>query len=413
MTTSLSRHIRAATPTDRTLRYVPAFNLPSLDPILGIPTSDHAYMVYDTLYGVDAAFVPQPQMAAGHVVEDQGRHWIITLRDSLVFHDGEKVRAQDAVASIGRWMKRNTFGQKLESVTDELSAHDDRSIIFRLKRPFPLLPAALANPANPAFVLPERLARTDPYTPIKDATGSGPFRFKADEFNSGSFAAYERNAAYRPVASGEPSLTAGPKIVHFDRVEWQTIQEPATAAAALQKGEVDWYASPTPEQIEVLGRNPAIKILPRNFAGNGGILRFNHLHSPFDNQALRQALLPAIVQADFMRAIVGDDASAFQVDTGVFPPSLPSATTVGLEPLTGPRSLDRARALMKEAGYSNQLMRLLVGTDLPTINALGAVAATCSGGWASIWTSPRPTGRPCSAAEHRRSHSNGAAGRCS
>ena len=104
ITTSLSRHIRAATPTDRTLRYVPAFNLPSLDPILGVPTSDHAYMVYDTLYGVDAAFVPQPQMAAGHVVEDQGRHWIITLRDSLMFHDGEKVRAQDAVASIGRWM---------------------------------------------------------------------------------------------------------------------------------------------------------------------------------------------------------------------------------------------------------------------------------------------------------------------
>ena len=76
-----------------------------------------------------------------------------------------------------------------------------------------------------------------------------------------------------------------------------------------------------------------------------------------------------------MRAIVGDDASVFQVDTGVFPPSLPSATTAGLEPLTGPRSLDRARLLMKEAGYSNQLIRLLVGTDLPTSNAMGAVAA--------------------------------------
>ena len=130
--------------------------------------------------------MPQPQMAAGHMVEDEGRRWTITLREGLVFHDGEKVRAQDAVASIGRWMKRNTFGQKLENVTDELSAQDDRTIVFRLKKPFPLLPAALANPANPAFVLPERLARTDPYKPIQDATGSGPFRFKADEFNSGA-----------------------------------------------------------------------------------------------------------------------------------------------------------------------------------------------------------------------------------
>jgi peptide/nickel transport system substrate-binding protein len=354
---------------------VPTFSLSSLDPILGIPTSTHSYMVYDTLYGMDTAFVPHPQMAAGHVVEDDGRHWIITLRDGLVFHDGEKVRAQDAIASIGRWMKRNTFGQKLESVTDELSALDDRSIAFRLKRPFPLLLVALANPANPAFVLPERLARTDPYKLVSDATGSGPFRFKADEFNSGSFAAYERHVTYRPVASGEPSLTAGPKIVHFDRVEWRTIPDAATAAAALQHGEVDWWATPTPEQIESLKRDPAIKILPRDFAGSGGILRFNHLHPPFDHKALRQALLPAIVQADFMHAIVGDDSSAFQINTGVFPPSLPSATTAGLEPLTGPRSLDRARALMKEAGYNGEPMRLLIGTDVPLLNNMGAVAA--------------------------------------
>jgi peptide/nickel transport system substrate-binding protein len=374
-TVSLSRPVRAAAPTDRALRYVPPFGLTSLDPILGIPTSTHAYMVYDTLYGVDTAFVPHPQMAEGHVIDNEGRRWTIKLREGLVFHDGEKVRAQDAVTSVGRWMKRNTFGQKLESLTEELSALDDRSIVFRLKKPFPLLPAALANPANPSFVLPERLARTDPFKPIQDATGSGPFRFKADEFNSGSFAAYERSAAYLPITSGEPSLTAGPKVVHFDRVEWQAIPDPATAAAALQKAEVDWYAGPTPEQIEAFRRSSGIKILPRDFAGSGGILRFNQLHPPFDNKALRQALLPAIDQADFMRAIVGDDTSVFQIDTGVFPPTLPSATTAGLEPLSGPRSLDRARALMKEAGYSNQPMRLLMGTDLPTNNALGAVAA--------------------------------------
>jgi peptide/nickel transport system substrate-binding protein len=375
ITIAQSRRVRPATPADSTLRYVPNFSLPSLDPILGIPSSPHAYMVYDTLYGVDTAFVVRPQMAAGHVVEDEGRRWTIVLRDGLVFHDGEKVRAQDVIASIGRWMKRNTFGQKLQSATDELSAIDDRRIVFRLNRPFPLLLAALANPANPAFVLPERLARTDPYKPIQDATGSGPFRFKADEFNAGSFAAYERHTAYQPAAAGEPSLTAGPKIVHFDRVEWRIIPDPATAAAALQQGEVDWYSNPTPEQIEALRRNPAITILPRDFAGSGAILRFNHLHPPFDNRALRQALLPAIVQDDFMRAIVGDDTSAFQVDTGVFPPSLPSATAAGLEPLTGQRSLDRARALIRDAGYNKQLMRLLAPTDVPSTSMIAAVAA--------------------------------------
>ena len=366
---------RAATPTARTLRYVPAFTPPSLDPILGIPTTTHAYMVYDTLYGVDTELRPHPQMAAGHVVEEDGRRWAITLRDDgLTFHDGETVRAQDAVASIRRWMQRNTFGQALATVTDELSASDDRRIVFRLRKPFPLLLSALANPANPAFVLPERVAQTDVYTPIQDATGSGPFRFKADEFNSGIFAAYERNASYHPVGAGEPSLTAGPKIVHFDRVEWRTIPDPATTAAALHRGEVDWYENPTPEQIEAFRRNPAITLLPKNFAGSGGIMRFNHLHPPFNDKALRQSLLPAIVQDDFMRAMVGDDPGVIRVDTGVFAPGLPSATSAGLEPLTGPRSLDEARARMKAAGYTGQPMRLLAATDVPTLSGLSAVA---------------------------------------
>ena len=368
--------VRAGAPSARTLRYVPGFVSPSLDPIQGIPTATHSYMVYDTLYGVDSEFRPHPQMAAGHVVEDDGRHWTITLRDDrITFHDGEKVRAQDAVASIRRWMQRATFGQKLGSVTEELSAADDRQIVFRLSKPFPLLLNALANPANPAFVLPERVAQTNAYKPIQDTTGTGPFRFKADEFNSGSFAAYERNASYRPVGSGEPSLTAGPKIVHFDRVEWQSIPDPATAAAALHQGEVDWYENPTPEQIEAFRRDPVITLLPRNFAGYGGIMRFNHLHPPFNDKALRQALLPAIVQDDFMRAMVGDDPGMIRVDTGVFTPGLPSATLAGLEPLTGPRSLDEARARMKAAGYNGQPMRLLAATDVPTLSGLGAVAA--------------------------------------
>ncbi len=76
-----------------------------------------------------------------------------------------------------------------------------------------------------------------------------------------------------------------------------------------------------------------------------------------------------------MQAIVGDDPDAFQVGTGVFPPVLPSATEVGLEPLTGPRSLDRSKALMKAAGFNGEPIRLLAGTDIHTIAAISAVAA--------------------------------------
>jgi peptide/nickel transport system substrate-binding protein len=360
----------------RVLKFVPQANLTSLDPIWTTAnvTRNHAWLVYDVLYGMDAQFRPQPQMAAGQVFEDDDRLCTITLRDGLRFHDGEPVRAADCVASLRRWMKRSSIGQKLEPAIDELSVLDDRRLRFRLKRRFPMLLQALATPANPAaFIMPERIARTDPYQQIQETVGSGPFRFLAREYNSGSFVAYQRNPDYLPVSSGEPSLTAGPKRAHFDRIEWHIIVDAATASAALQAGEIDWYEQPPPEIQQLFRRNRQIVVEPIDRLRNPAILRFNHLHPPFNDKKMRQALLPAIDQADYMTAIVGPDPALF-APMGVFTPDTPLANDAGMEALTGPRSIDRAKALLKEAGYTDQLIRLIGPTDILAPAAMTQVA---------------------------------------
>ena len=360
----------------RTLRMVPQANLGSLDPVWSTAniTRNHGYMIYDTLYGMSADLEPQPQMAAGHAVEDDGRRVVIALRDGLAFHDGEPVRSADAVASLRRWMARNPFGQKLATVTDELAADGDRRVVFRLSKPFPLLFHALAGLSQSAFIMPERVARTDPFKQIDDATGSGPFRFKRDEFNSGSLVVYERNAAYRP-APGAPSQTAGGKVVHFDRVEWQIITDAATAAAALQRGEIDWFEQPPPELQTLLRRNRALSVEPIDRLPLIGVLRLNHLHPPFSDRALRRALLPAIEQRDFMQAVVGTDPALIIERVGAWTPGTPMASAAGLEPLLSPRSPERARAMMRDAGYTDQPMRLIGPTDILAPSAMTQVAA--------------------------------------
>ncbi|GAA0579415.1 ABC transporter substrate-binding protein [Craurococcus roseus] len=362
----------------RTLRMVPQANLTSIDPIWTTAniTRNHGFMVYDTLFGMDAGFRAQPQMAEWARTEEDGRAVTIALRTGLKFHDGEPVRAADCVASIRRWMKRNPTGQKLESVVDSLEALDDRSFRFRLKRPFPMLIKGLASPTNPVcFVMPERVARTDPFQQIRDATGSGPFRFKADEFNSGSLVVYERNPDYVPVPNGEPSLTAGPKVARFDRVEWRIITDAATSAAALQSGEIDWFEQPPPEIQELLKRNRQIAIERIDPLPLTGILRFNHLHPPFDDKRMRQALLPAVDQADYMAAVVGADPSLYVTGVGFFTPGTPMASDAALGPLTGPRSIDRAKALLREASYANQPIRLIGPTDILAPAAMTQVGA--------------------------------------
>ncbi|MEG9524491.1 MAG: ABC transporter substrate-binding protein [Hyphomicrobiales bacterium] len=360
----------------RVLRMVPQANVTSIDPIwtTAIVTRNHAYIVYDTLFGLDADLQPQPQMAAGYRIEQDGRKVTIALREGLRFHDGTPVRARDCVASIRRWAARNGFGQTLMAATDEIVHDGDANIVFRLKAPFPLLPNALASVSQPAFIMPERIAQTDPFKQITDATGSGPFRWKADEFNSGSLMVYERHAGYVP-ATGAPSLTAGGKIAHFDRVEWQIIADGATAAAALQNGEIDWYEQPPPELQQLLARNRNIVVEGLDRFTNPAILRMNHLQPPFDDVEVRRAVLPAIVQSDFMAAVAGDDPANYDDRCGIFTPGTPMATDAGMEVLTRPRSLETARAALRAAGYNGAKVRLIGPTDILAPSAITQVAA--------------------------------------
>ncbi|MCI0755899.1 ABC transporter substrate-binding protein [Teichococcus vastitatis] len=375
---ALPRFAIAQPAASRVLRFVPQSNLGSLDPVWTTAnvTRNHAFMIYDTLYGLDEQFQPQPQMAEGHTVEDDGRLWTITLRSGLRFHDGEPVRARDCVASINRWMKRSPSGQALALALEEISAADDRRIRFRLQRPFPRLVQSLAAATNPiAFIMPERVAQTDPFKQITDNIGSGPFRFKADEYNSGSRVVYERNADYSPTPVAAHGLTAGPKQVFFDRVEWNIITDAATSAAALQSGEIDWFEQPPPEIQMLFARDRNISVTGMDPLPMPALLRLNHLHPPFNNKKLRQALLPAINQGDFMASVVGDSPENVVTGTGVFTPGTPLANQAGLEPLMGERSLDRARALIREAGYNNELMRLIGPTDILAPTAITQVAA--------------------------------------
>ena len=268
------------------LRFVPQADLALLDPIqsFAFVTRNHACLVFDTLYGLDADYRPQPQMVAGHVVEDEGRRWVLTLRSGLLFHDGTPVLARDVVASIRRWASVDSYGASLLAATDDLTAPSDGQVTFRLKRPFRLLPDVLGKPA-PAMpvIMPERLARLPGQTAVPEIVGSGPFRFLDSERVPGSSAAYARFDGYKP-REGSPSFMAGSKLANFDRVEWHTLPDPATAAAALQAGEVDWWEQATPDLLPTFRKRADIKVEILEETGYIAVLRFNHVQPPFDNR---------------------------------------------------------------------------------------------------------------------------------
>ncbi len=362
----------------KVLRFIPQSDLAVLDPVwtTAYVTRNHGMMVFDTLFGIDESYAAHPQMVAGFTTSPDGKEWVLTLRDGLKFHDGSPVLARDCTASITRWGKRDAFGGGLMAATDDLSAPDDKTIKFRLKRPFPLLPDALGKVGvSMCPIMPERLAKTDPFTQVTEMVGSGPFRFLSAERVPGAKAVYARFDGYVPRPDGTVSLTAGPKIANFDRIEWTTIPDAATALAALQAGEADWWEQPSFDLLPVMQADDKLKVGNLDPSGYMSMLRMNQLFAPFDNPAIRRALLGAVDQKEYMTAVAGTDPTWWQTPAGFFPPTSPLASDAGMTALTGPRDVAKVKADIQAAGYKGESVVVLVPTDYPTLNAMALVGA--------------------------------------
>jgi len=358
-----------------TLRAVVHANLQILDPVwtTAYITGRHGYLIYDTLYAMNAQFEPQPQMAEGHEVLENGLVYRIRLRSGLRFHDGSPVRAADAVASLRRWMVRDTMGQQMAAVTASVDVVDDKTFDIRLKERWGMVLDALAKPSNPPFIMPERVAQTPANTQITETIGSGPFIFVRDEWRPGNRVMYRRNPDYVPRAEPADYLSGGKRAL-VERVEWLYIPDQNTALAALNAGEIDYFEAPPLDFIPMLQRNRSIQIIDIDPLGTQGVIRPNFLYPPFNDPRARQALAHLVRQEDFMRVVVGNPQLYRPFCGAFFMCGSPNGIEVGSEPFRQP-NVERARELFREAGYNGEPIVLLQPTDRPQYNAAVMVLA--------------------------------------
>jgi len=366
---SIAQNTRA-----KTLRFVPSANLTFLDPntTAGV-TATHARAVFDTLYGLDNELRPRPQMVEGHEVSGNGLIWTFKLREGLKFHDGEPVRGKDCTASIARWGKRDSFGIALMGVTDHMEAPDDRTFKIHLKHPMASMLDALGHSCViPLAIMPERLAQTDPFKQMPEIIGSGPYRFLANEYVSGSKAAYARFEGYVP-RNEPPEWTAGGKIANFDRIEWLVIPDAATASAAVKSGEVDWLEVVQPDLAPSLAKDPNLVVDSTNQFGLATLLAFNFQNPPFDNVKLRRAVRDAInqIQVDFVQAIVGDDPSIYRLCQSMFGGGLPGV----IDKASPKLSLEASKKAVAESGYKGEKVVVLDSTDYSFLSSGARIGA--------------------------------------
>jgi len=373
---TLAADIRPAQAQANTLRVVMHSDLKILDPIwtTAYIVRNHGYMVWDTLFAMDEKLEVKPQMVDKWTVSPDNLTFTFTLRDKLEWHDGTPVTAEDCIASIRRWGARDSMGQSLMARIADMKAVDAKTFTMQLKEPYGLVLQSLGKPSsNVPFMMPKRVAETDPNTQIKpeDVIGSGPFIFKRDEWKPGEKTVYVRNAKYVP--RNEPvSGMAGGKKVNLDRVEWRVLGDHQTTVNALLANEIDMIESPPHDLLPVLSRDRNIKLFSANPLGLQYTFRFNVLHKPFDNDKVRQAVLYALNQKDFLDAVIGDP-KWYKECKAMFVCGTPLETTKGWEDkLTS--NFDKSKALLREAGYDGTPIVLMQSTDLAVLTNLAPVA---------------------------------------
>lgn len=365
----------AAGLAETVVKMIPHADLKTVDPIQTNTyiTRNHGFMIFDTLFGVDSALVPQPQMVGEYSISEDGLVYSFTLRDGLTWHDGQPVTSGDCVASLKRWGARDPMGQQLMERLDEMVAVDERTFKMVLKRPYSGTLYALGKISGTiAFIMPARLAQTDAFEAVQEPVGSGPFKFVKEEWVPGSKVVYARNTDYVP-RSEPASLMAGGKVVNVDRVEWIYTPDPQTAQAALANGEVDILESPPIDLLPVLERAPGVKIETLDKLGNQGWIRLNHLHPPFNDPRARRAMLHLVDQEAYLAAIAGTP-DFYKVCHAYFGCGTADESLAGADDYLSP-DIEKAGELFKEAGYDGEALILLHPTDLPSLDTATQVTA--------------------------------------
>jgi peptide/nickel transport system substrate-binding protein len=366
--------VAAPAPAQTTLRAVMHSDLKILDPIwtTAYIVRNHGYMIYDVLLAQDEKGEIKPQMVEKYEALADGKGYTFTLRDGLLWHDGQPVTSEDCIASIKRWAAKDSLGQKMMTFVDSIAVVDAKTFTIKLKEPTGLVLLGLSKPSsNVPFMMPKRVAETDPNKQIEDFTGSGPFVFLKDEWKPGDKTVYAKFDKYKP--RSEPvSGMAGGKVVKVDRVEWRAISDAQQAVNALSKGEIDFVEQPSHDLLGTLKKDPNVSVIISPPLKAQYVFRPNHIHKPFDNPKIRQALWYAFNQEDFLMATIGD-ADYIKECKALFICGTPFASTKGMDGLLTSNA-KKAQELLKEAGYDGTPVVLMHSTDLKVLTNLAPVA---------------------------------------
>lgn len=309
-----------------------------------------AWHVFETLYTYDRQYAPIPHLAEAHTVADGGRRYTVTLRKGVRFHNGKDLTAADAAASVMRWGRLHPTGKTLFKTVEAVEAKDPHTLVIHLKEPSGSLLYALASPY--LAIHPRSVLDATGDQPVKELVGTGPFRFVEHRPDRHIRLARFKEYAARP----EPTDGhGGRRTAWVDEIHFLPVPEMAVRLAGIESGEYHFAQTIKQDQYERLKANPKLElsiVRPSLWITAAP----NHKQGVMANRKVRQAMQAVLDMDPIMTAAGGHKAFA-RVDGALYFPEQGPFHTQGGVTGYNLKNKDRARALLKDAGYTGQPVR--------------------------------------------------------
>jgi len=314
------------------------------------------YCAYEGLFTYDAEYQPIPELVETHTVSDDGLVHTMALRQGVMFHNGEELKAADAIASVERWGRISGVGQRLMEKTSELAQVDDYTIEFRLSEPYGTILIALAHNTQACVIFPKSIldaAGDEPMTSADQYIGTGPYRLV--DWQRDAAMRFERFDDYQS-AAGPPNGYGGQKFAYADAIEFIPVPDEAARVAGLQAGDYQLALDVGNDQYAVLQGFPGIVaeiLTPTNW----DVFFLNWQSPMMENLAMRQAVQAAFDHLPMLQSGRGGD-EFIRLDPGLMMQQTPWHSTAG-EEFYNVNDPELAKAKLEEAGYDGTPLRFL------------------------------------------------------
>ncbi len=313
--------------------------------------------IFEGLYALDARHQPVPLLAEGQEVQDGGKRYLIHLRRDVKFHNGKTLTSADVVASLKRWGAMASTGKALFKTIEAVEAKGPSAVEIRLKEPSGSLLTGLAHVDNAAMIYPKEVIDAAGEGQLKEFVGTGPFRFV--EHKPDRHIKLARFDGYAARAEA-PSGLAGKRVAWLDEILFMPVPDYATRQAGIVTGEYNYIQQVKPDQYERIKASPGVEPVVVKPYGWVTIV-LNTRQGLMTDKRIRQAMQAALDVEPMMLAGLGHK-DFYRLDPGIFflEQAFHSKASAALY---NQHDKEKAKRLLKEAGYAGQPIRWIVTTE--------------------------------------------------